>query len=303
MTGSADVGAVVVNHNAREHLLACIASLTAEGVGTVVVVDNGSLDGSQAAVRRHYPRVRWVNSGANLGYGRAANTGAAMSSTPYILVCNPDVVLEPGTVATLVSHLEANAQVGVVGPRVVDVKGTLYPSARLFPDLVDAFGHGLLGQVWESNPYSRRYKMSDWGHNEAALVDWVSGAFFVARRAAWEAVGGFDRAYFMYMEDVDLCWRLGRAGWSVAYQPSAEVTHVQGVSTDRHPYRMLCAHHASMWRFAWRTTPSHRRWLLPLVLAGVGGRLGVLLAAKALARADPSARPALGRATSGRAAG
>ena len=86
----------------------------------------------------------------------------------------------------------------------------------------------------------------------------MSGACFLVRREAWDAVGGFDPSYFMYMEDVDLCWRLGRAGWGVGYEPAARVLHVQGVSTNRHPYRMLAAHHRSMWRFAWRTTTGAR---------------------------------------------
>ena len=98
--------------------------------------------------------------------------------------------------------------------------------------------------------------MNDWDHASARTVDWVSGACFLARRSAWEEVGGFDRAYFMYLEDVDLCWRLGSAGWAVAYEPAAQVVHVQGVSADRHPYRMLLAHHVSMWRFARRATPA-----------------------------------------------
>ena len=120
--------------------------------------------------------------------------------------------------------------------------------------------------------------MSDWDHASSRRVDWVSGACFLARRSAWEAVGGFDRAYFMYLEDVDLCWRLGRAGWAVAYEPEAQVVHVQGVSADRHPYRMLLAHHVSMWRFARRSTPAERRWALPLVLPGLAVRLAVTVA-------------------------
>lgn len=288
----AGVAAVVVNYNARDHLLACVSSLRAERVGCLVVVDNGSVDGSKEVLCERFPDVRWEPSGANLGYGRAANAGAAMSNLPWLLVCNADVVLRPGTVATLVDYLQDHPGVALVGPRVVDVRGVLYPSARLFPDLVEAFGHGLLGQVWKANPYSRRYKMESWDHAEAAAVDWVSGACFVARRSAWEQVAGFDRGYFMYMEDVDLCWRLGRAGWSVAYQPAAQVTHVQGVSTSQHPYRMISAHHAALWRFAWRTTPARRRWLLPLVLAGISSRLVVLLVAKAVARSSQEGRAA-----------
>ena len=133
--------------------------------------------------------------------------------------------------------------------------------------------------------------MDDWDHAEAREVDWVSGACFLARRSAWDAVGGFDRAYFMYMEDVDLCWRLAKAGWSVAYEPAAEVVHAQGVSADRSPYRMLFAHHVSMWRFARRTEKGRRRGLLPLVLAGLTVRLGLTVARRALAGRRPGGPP------------
>jgi N-acetylglucosaminyl-diphospho-decaprenol L-rhamnosyltransferase len=97
----------------------------------------------------------------------------------------------------------------------------------------------------------------------------------------------------MYLEDVDLCWRLEKAGWSVAYEPAAEVTHAQGVSTDRNPYRMLLAHHVSMWRFARRTSKDKRRWLLPLVLAGLAVRFALTVARRALAghmQAGPEGR-------------
>ena len=110
------------------------------------------------------------------------------------------------------------------------------------------------------------------GRSGTRAVDWVSGACFLVRRSAFEQVGGFDEAYFMYAEDVDLCWRLGRAGWTVAYLPTAEVTHLQGVSTDRHPYRMILEHHRSLLRFAGRSSRGWRRALLPLVALGIGAR-------------------------------
>jgi N-acetylglucosaminyl-diphospho-decaprenol L-rhamnosyltransferase len=277
-----DIAGVVVNYNAKEHLLNCVASLLGEGVEVVIVADNGSVDGSEAGLSSRYPAVKWARTGSNLGYGAAADLGAALSDSTYLLVCNPDVVLGEGSVATLRKFLQSQPDVAVVGPRIVDGKGALYPSARRFPDLLEALGHGFLGQFWPGNPFSRRYRMNDWDHASSRQVDWVSGACFLARRSAWEAVGGFDRAYFMYLEDVDLCWRLERAGWAVAYEPAAQVVHVQGVSADRHPYRMLLAHHVSMWRFARRATPPERRWALPLVLPGLAVRLAVTVARRAL---------------------
>ncbi len=277
------VAGVVVNYNAREYLLQCVGSLLSEAVALVVVADNGSTDGSEMALLERYPEAKWVPTGANLGYGTAANIGAAVVDSPYLLICNADVVIGQGSVTRLRTFLEERPDVALVGPRIHGSDGALYPSARRFPDLLEAFGHGILGQFWVGNPFSRRYRMEDWDHAKAREVDWISGACFLARRSAWDAVGGFDRAYFMYMEDVDLCWRLAKAGWSVAYEPAAEVVHAQGVSADRTPYRMLFAHHVSMWRFARRTENGKRRWLLPLVMAGLAVRFGLTVARRALA--------------------
>jgi N-acetylglucosaminyl-diphospho-decaprenol L-rhamnosyltransferase len=268
------VAAVVVNYNAADQLRRCLESLAANSVDEVVVVDNGSVDDSSRVADA--AGVRWLETGANLGYGRAANRGAvalAARSFGYLLVCNPDVELSPGSVAAMVAGLGRDPALAVVGPRLYNADGTLYPSARTFPDLAVAMGHGLLGMVAPRNRFTRQYRLLDWNHEDAAHVDWVSGACFLVRRAAWESVAGFDPSYFMYLEDVDLCWRLHRAGWAVGYEPAAEVVHVQGVSTNRHPYRMLAAHHRSMWRFARRTSAGPRRLALPVVAAGLALRL------------------------------
>lgn len=270
-----DVTAVVVNYNARDVLAACLTSLRAEGIHEIVVVDNGSVDGSESVVRRTDPAAVWLPSGANVGYGRAANLGAASTASGAVLVCNPDVVVRPGALVALVEALEADPTVGIVGPRLLNADGTIYPSARSFPSIVDAVGHGLLGLVWSANPFSRRYKMLDWDHADERCVDWVSGACLLVRRQAWEEIGGFDPSFFMYMEDVDLCWRAGRAGWGVLYQPGSEVTHLQGVSTNATPYRMIVAHHRSLWRFARRTTTGWRRLVLPALAPGMAARAGV----------------------------
>jgi len=287
------VAAIVVNYNAAPTLAGCVASLRANDVDEVIVVDNGSTDGSRAALAAGDRSARWVPSGGNVGYGRAANLGAAQVDGADLLICNPDLVVHNGAVAALAKRLDATPTMGVVGPLVRNADGSLYPSARTFPDMADAVGHGLMGMVAPHNRYTRRYRLLDWDHANASKVDWVSGACFLARRQAWDEVGGFDPAFFMYMEDVDLCWRVGEAGWSVGYEPAAEVTHLQGVSANQHPYRMLAAHHASMWRFARRTTARSRRALLPVIGVGLAARFVVTAAAhrRAVARAGPAARP------------
>ena len=159
------VVAVVVNYNARDHLRACLASLDAEGISSTVVVDNASVDGSRVVVEES--GASWVASGGNLGYGRAANIGAASpesARSPYLLVCNPDLVMQPGSVKALVETLERSPTVALVGPRIDNPDGSLYPSARSFPDLVEAAGHGALGLVAPGNRFTRRYRMLDWDH-------------------------------------------------------------------------------------------------------------------------------------------
>lgn len=115
--------------------------------------------------------------------------------------------------------------------------------------------------------------MLDVPADEAHFVDWVSGACFLIRRETWDDLDGFDESYFMFLEDVDLCWRARRHGWNVVYEPAARVTHAVGVSRARHPYRMAFEHHRSLMRFAARSSPGARQVLLPFVLLGLGARL------------------------------
>jgi N-acetylglucosaminyl-diphospho-decaprenol L-rhamnosyltransferase len=259
-------GAVVVNYNAGPHLTACVRSLRAAGVERIVVVDNASIDGSLAHAVAADADIEVVHSGANIGFGSAVNRGAARLDGD-VLVMNPDVVVEPGAVKALEAVLEHQPDVGIVGPRIEDVRGSLYPSARTFPAMGDALGHAFVGLVLPRNRFTRRYRMLDWDHSAAARVDWVSGACLLVRRACFDELGGFDERYFMYLEDVDLCWRAHRAGWDVAYEPSGRVVHVQGVSTDLAPYRMIAAHHRSLFQFWWGTTPGPRRAALAAFVA------------------------------------
>ncbi|HKN91504.1 MAG TPA: glycosyltransferase family 2 protein [Acidimicrobiia bacterium] len=271
---SAPVSAVVVTYNAGDHLMASVRSILAQGVAEVVVVDNGSADGSLEALAAAEPGVGVVRPGRNLGYGAGANRGAAACRTraDHVLVCNADVRLEPGAVASMAAALEADGRRAIVGPRTENPDGTLYPSARIFPSLGDAVGHAALGLVAPGNRFTRRYRMLDWDHGAPREVDWVSGACLLVRRSAFAALDGFDEAYFMYLEDVDLCWRAWRAGWTVSYEPGARVVHAQGVSTDQRPYRMILAHHRSMLRFSIRSTRGWGRLLLPVVAAGLVAR-------------------------------
>lgn len=256
--------AVVVNHDAGGHLTECVAALVADGADPVVVVDNASSDDSLELLHASEAPAEIVRSAKNLGYAGGANLGierAAAVDADVVAVFNPDALLQPGSSPAVLERF-ADPDIAAVGPRIYDSTGDTYPSARTVPSALDAAGHGLLGLVRPDNAFTRRYRQLDLDPARARDVDWVSGAAIWLRRQALGEVGGWDADYFMYVEDVDLCWRLRRAGWRVVYEPGGAVVHVQGVSTRHHPYRMLAAHHRSLFRFATKRYRGARRLLL-----------------------------------------
>ena len=282
------IGAVVVDHDAGQLLDGCVRSLLADGAGPVVVVENGAAGSAAAALADlsedrpdgPVPPVRIVRPGSNVGYGAGVNRGLAAlagESPPpeWILICNPDLIVHLGALAALRQVLESEHAWALVGPRIFDETGAVYPSVRKFPSLADAAGHALLALFNPDNPFTQRYNPGTPEGEVVTSAGWVSGSCFLARRSALEELGGFDEAYFMYAEDMDLCWRAHHAGWGVGFAGTAEVTHVQGVSTARHPYRMMLAHHRSALRFTFRTTKGWRRAALPLALLVLGARMGM----------------------------
>ena len=265
------VSAVVVDYFAGDDLVTCVDSLLREGVEHLVVVDNSTQGASDEALAGR--DVVLVDTRVNAGYGRGMNRGVAFAGEcTYLLLSNPDVQVHPQAVERLVSFMENNLDVGIAGPTIVDSAGATYPSIRIFPNVLLAGLHALLAPLWGGNPFTKRYRSP--GRN--GQVDWVSGAFFITRTTAFQAVGGFDERYFMFAEDMDLCWRLHEAGWRVAVVPEATVTHIEGVSRARAPRAMVRAHHASALRFEARTARGARRLLLPLAAGLLGMRFLVL---------------------------
>ena len=265
----ANVVAVIVDFHAGDALVDCVRSLQDNGVNDIVVVENGEAGSTGRLLETM--SVRLVEPGMNLGYGRGVNRGAAAATTEkrYLLVSNPDVVVHGGAVEALVRHLDEHPMVAVVGPRIVATDGSIYPSQRVFPNVWLAGLHALLGPIWPDNPATRRYRSrrSDGG------VDWVSGAFFLIRRDVFEAIGGFDERYFMFAEDMALCWQVGELGYTVSATDDAVVTHIEGLSRAGASRAMLIAHHRSALRFEWQTARGLRRLLAPLASLVLGLRL------------------------------
>ena len=202
-----DVAAVIVDFHAGQALDDCVDSLHANGVTDIVVVENGDEGSTLPALSGQH--VVLVVPKLNLGYGRGVNRGvAAAPARRYLLVSNPDVVVHEGAVAALVAFLDDHPNVAIVGPQIVRPDGSVYPSQRVFPNFWLAGLHALLAPLWPSNPFTRRYRSP----RKDGSVDWVSGAFFLARRDRFEEVGGFDERYFMFAEDMALCWQMRAHG-------------------------------------------------------------------------------------------
>jgi N-acetylglucosaminyl-diphospho-decaprenol L-rhamnosyltransferase len=267
-----DVAAVIVDFHAGQALDDCVDSLHANGVTNIVVVENGEEGSTLPALSGQH--VVLVVPKLNLGYGRGVNRGVAAAPVcRYLLVSNPDVVVHEGAVAALVEFLDQHLNVAIVGPQIVRPDGSVYPSQRVFPNFWLAGLHALLAPLWPGNPFTRRYRSP----RKDGSVDWVSGAFFLARRDRFEEVGGFDERYFMFVEDMALCWQMRERGYDIAATPDALVTHIEGVSRSRVSREMLIAHHRSAMRFEWQTASGWRRVLAPIATLVLGLRLCVVL--------------------------
>ena len=254
------MGVAIVSYNTAGLLRRCLQSIVADTSGPVLVVDNGN-DGSAELVRREFPGVR-VRVEENRGYGAAANIAMTQLETPYVLLLNADTELTPRTLEALTRYLDQHPRVAIAGPRIVNAGGVYERSAHHFPTPTSL----LLHARWWPGPQSRaplapsdqpswRRRLgsllgSDRNEWRARRVDWVLGAALAIRRDAFTAIGGFDEAYFLYQEEIDLCYRLRADGWEVHYVPAATVLHVGGASTSQRAIETFAQFVRSTQRFA-----------------------------------------------------
>jgi len=232
----------------------------------VVVVDNASDVALESAVAGR-AATRRLDPGSNLGYGGAVNAARALLANPeWILVVNPDVVFEPGSIDALLATGRQNPLAGSVGPLISGADGAPYPSARKLPSLRTGIGHALFVRFWPANPWTASYREDDVPRSQAREAGWLSGACLMVRREAFDAIGGFDDGFFMYFEDVDLGRRLGLAGWRNIFEPSSRIFHSGAHSTARESRRMLDAHHRSAYRYLSKRYHQWYLWPVRVVL-------------------------------------
>lgn len=281
------VSAIVVLYNSSDVLpqfLRSIPAASAQARTEVVVVDNASADRAESARIASEFGATYVQLERNLGYGGGVNAAVDSLERPgtYLLVCNADLELQPGSVDALVDYVAAHPGIGSAGPSILNLDGSVYPSARRSPSLRVGIGHALLGDIAPRNRWSQRYREESTASNSPREADWLSGACLLVPTARFRELGGFDEGYFMYFEDVDLGDRLRTAGWHNVYVPQASVMHLGAHSTGPSSSRMLAVHHASAYRYLSRRYRGAWLWPVRAVLrVGLAVRLHATVARSA----------------------
>jgi len=243
------------------------------------MAENSSNDGALKEATKRDSNARLLRMDGNLGYGTAVNRAVAevTPESEFVVVANPDVQWGPRSIDLLLEAAERWPKAGSLGPLIRDPDGSVYPSARHLPSLIRGGMHAVVGPFWKSNPWTAEYRQERTEPSERP-VGWLSGSCLLLRRSAFDEVSGFDERYFMYMEDVDLGDRLGKAGWQNIYVPSAEILHDKGHATGRDPARNLAAHHTSTYTFLSDRHP--KLWQAPLrwtIRGALAARAGLVV--------------------------
>lgn len=268
---------------------ACLASLSAHAPSAameVYVVDNASDDGTTEMIANAFPQVHVTASAVNLGFAAANNLAIRESNGDFVLALNPDTELTDSALDTLLAFMDEHPEVGIAGCRLERRDGSFdHAARRSFPTIAGALGHFLRIGRHDAGPKAlSQYRATG---VEAGPVDAVNGAFMLMRRAALDDVGLFDEGYWMYMEDLDLCYRFAQAGWVTWYEPSVTVLHVKaGTSGPIRSARLERAFHYGMYRF-YRKHYAAKNSLLTNVAtyAGIAVKLSMSLVASSLRRA------------------
>lgn len=287
MPDSLDI--VIVNYNSTDYLLRCLRSIfdAARGIAVKVwVQDNHSRDNVDR-VSRAFPQVRLTKNHSNLGFARAVNQALKESCSPYVLILNPDTVVNEGFFEKALAYMDSHGKTGVMGPRILDSDGTVQGSARLFPNLMTAlFGRkSLLTKIFPNNPVTRENILTGRSDGITPMeVDWVSGACMLVRRKAIEDVGPMDARFFMYWEDADWCRRMWLGGWRVVYFPQPSVVHYVGVSSGKNVVRSAVEFHRSIYRLFKKYSQKPDLFLTPIVYWGLVYRLLFVLTFQSVGR-------------------
>jgi len=233
-----DLSIITVNYNVKEFLQNLIHSIH-KAAGSlsyeIIIVDNASSDGSVDFISDKFPEVKLISNNENLGFGKANNQGLKIAEGKFILLINPDAIVSEDTFTKMISFFETHPSVGLAGCKILNPDGTLQLACRRsFPGPWTSFCKVTgLSSLFPNSGLFARYNLTYKDENESYEVDAISGSFMMMRKEVYENTGGFDEDYFMYGEDLDLCYRIQQAGYQVYYVHETQIIHYKGESTRR----------------------------------------------------------------------
>lgn len=245
---------IIVNFNSTEYLLRCLESIYASIEDlpvNVIVQDNNSNDNPERA-KSAFPNIIFKKNKQNLGFSVAVNKALGQTFAPFIVLLNPDTIVEKGFLSTILDYMIKYPKIGIIGPQIYDYDGRIQGSARSFPTpLTFLFGRNSpLTKLYPRNPITEKNILAVNSDGKTPMpVDWVSGACMIVRREAIKDVGPLDERFFVYWEDADWCKRMWDKGWRVVYFPLASIVHFVGGSSARRPVRPIFEFHISCYKF------------------------------------------------------
>jgi hypothetical protein len=233
-----DLSIIIVSWNVAELLAACLTSVEEALTKThlqveVILVDSASSDQTVMLVREQYPWVRVFPQQENIGFTKGNNIGLEQATGRYLLLLNPDTEIFPSTLDDMVTFLDANPEVGIVGPHTLNSDHTTQSTRRIFPTKRLAFFESTWLQGYAPRHLLDQYYVADAQDDAVLDVDWVQGSALLARHTIYEQIGGLDAGYVMYFEEMDWCKRARDCGWRVVYLGTTSIIHHGGKSTDQ----------------------------------------------------------------------
>jgi hypothetical protein len=270
-----DISVIILNYNTCELTVQAIESVLASETDyryEVLVVDNASTDSSPDVIRSRFPQIRFIANEHNLGFAKGNNIGIREARGRYILLLNSDTVVERNTLETMVRFMDSRPEVGAAGCKVVLPDGSLDKACRRgFPTPSASFYYAFgISRLFPANPRFNQYQLGYLNPDEDYPVDCLVGAFMMVRKEVIRQVGMLDEEFFMYGEDIDWCYRIKQAGWSIHYYPYTRITHYKGASSRRKPFKIIYEFHRAMYLFHRKHFRQKYSWLVNgLVYSGI----------------------------------
>lgn len=257
------ISIVIVNYKVPEYLIEALRSILQADLydkAEIIVVDNASGDNSQKLITEEFPSVRWIQLKHNIGFGKACNVGAQNARGSFILLLNPDTVIAKNTFTVAIHFMEAHPDAGLMGPKVLNPDGTLQASCkRGFPTPANSFYHfSGLSRIFPKSKHFGSYNLTYVNPDETSEVDAVSGSCMFIRSTTFHTINGFDEQFFLYGEDLDLCYRIRELGQSIWYHPETQIIHRKGKSSAKSQLRSRIAFYEAMVLFSRKHRRVHR---------------------------------------------